>query len=411
MSSAMRRFTGILFSSRTLMLGALAAAAVAGSAFLGSGGGHQVVARFSDADGLVAGNEIRVAGIESGGTVQSVEVQVDPSTGQQDALVTLNIDDSHWPLHKGTTFAVRPKGVLSNMYVAMSPGNADNPVLDSGHVFGLAETSSPINLDEFSNLFTKDVTESIRTQIQEGVIAFGGSGADNTNALIHNLNPLTADLSPITSVLAQRSPELDRLNSEFDTVTRELSSEDANLRGLIQNGNTFLATLAQNATAVQGTLVHATGTLTTIDQALQGEQANLQAIFEKGPAALDKARQFSDLFVPIINTVNPKIPDLQQLLVQFLSATGYPTTDSNGHPVIASRIDATIGGLDGIRSAVPCGGQWWGAPPCPYPPAAYGGTSTPPHSSSSSSGSSPATGTAQGTQSSEVPSMYGGLFQ
>jgi phospholipid/cholesterol/gamma-HCH transport system substrate-binding protein len=247
------RISAVLLSSRSLMLLALGAAAAAGVAFLGSGSSHTVVAQFTDADGLVSGNEIRVAGLQTGGTVDSVQVQV--LNGQQVAVAVLNVDDAHWPLHQGTTFAVRPKGVLSNVYVALAPGNANSPVLDAAHVFSTKETSSPIQLDAFSNLFTQDVRESIRTQIQEGVVAFGGAGADNTNGLLHNLNPLTADLSPVTAVLAQRSPELDRLNGEFDTITAQLAHEDSNLRGLIENGNTFLHAIAVNAQAVQGTLV------------------------------------------------------------------------------------------------------------------------------------------------------------
>jgi ABC-type transporter Mla subunit MlaD len=420
MSTTMRRITGIIFSSRALMLGALAAAAVAGSAFLGLGSpSHEVEAHFVDANGLVSGNEIRVAGIQAG-TVKSVAAAVDPGNGQQYARVILDVDEAHWPLHKGAQLAVRPKGVLSNVFVALSPGNTSSPAIDPTHVFGVKETSSPVNLDEFSNLFDKNVTESIRTQIQEGVVAFGGSGASDTNAVIKNLNPLTADLSPLTSVLAARTPELDRLNTEFDTITRELASEDANLRGLIENGNTFLGTIASNASSVQGTLVHAAGTLASLDAGLKGEEANLAAIFAKGPAALDKAKTFADLFVPIVNTVNPYMGDLQQLLVQFMSATGYgasnpPPPAGPGGTQISSRIDATLGGTtDGTgRSAVACGGQWWGSPPCPYPPADQGGTSHPVSTSSMSSSGASASTAAQSSspRDQSVPSMYGGLFQ
>lgn len=354
------RITAVLLSSRTLMLLACGAAAAAGVAFLGGGSGHQVVAQFTDADGLVAGNEIRVAGLQTGGTVDSVQVQV--QNGQQVAVAVLDIDDAHWPLHQGTTFAVRPKGVLSNVYVAMSPGPDSASTVDTGHVFTTKDTSSPIQLDAFSNLFNTDVRESIRTQIQEGVVAFGGAGAANTNGLLQNLNPLTADLSPVTAVLAQDSPELDRLNGEFDTITQELAGEDSNLRGLIQNGNTFLHTIAVNAAATQGTLVHAAGTLGTIDQALQGEESNLQAIFQKGPSSLDSSANLATMTNPVLSYINPHIQSLDVLLNYFLSATGWQTTSPQpgSEPVINSRIDATLY-AGNARYAIPCGGQQWDA--------------------------------------------------
>lgn len=417
------RITAVLLSSRTLMLLALGAAAAAGFAFLGGGGGHTVLAQFTDADGLVSGNEIRVAGLQTGGTVDSVQISSD-SGGNQVAMVTLDIDDAHWPLHKGTTFDVRPKGVLSNVYVALNPGPANNPVLDGGHVFTTKETTSPIQLDAFSNLFNADVRESIRTQIQEGVVAFGGSGAANTNGLLQNANPLTADLSPLTAVLAQRSPELDRLNGEFDTITQELASEDSNLRGLIENGNTFLHTIAANATAVQGTLVHAAGTLGSLDQALSGETDNLKAIFQKGPSSLDSSANLANMTNPVLSYINPHIQSLDVLLNYFLSATGEQAGQPGGPTVVNSRIDATLY-TGNQRYAVPCGGQQWdkafGGPnntkgcspmqPLPAPDAgsAQSSGASPSTGVSGSSSSASASGAQQ--QQNAVVQLFGGLFQ
>jgi len=420
--SAMGRATSVLLSSRTLMIGALAAGALAGAAFLNSGSPHQVVAYFSDADGLVAGNEIRVAGLQSG-TVDTVEVKVDQATGQQYAVARLNIADDHWPLHKGTRFAVRPKGVLSNVFVALYPGGASGPAIDPAHVFTTDETESPINLDAFSNLFDQNVRESLRTQIQQGVIAFGGSGADNTNQFLQHLNPLTKDLTPLTAVLAARSPELDRLNAEFDTITAELSSEDSNLRGLIENGNTFLHAIATHATALQGTLVHASGTLASIDQGLKGEEANLATIFRKGPASLDAAKNLAIQTNPVIAYINPHINHLDQLLSFFLSATGYqaPTNplDTNGPFVLNSRVDATLY-IGNKRAAVSCGGQQWKTGPnnegngCagrPVPAPDDNGHG-PGSASSQSDGVSGQSSSSNSTAGSDpILQLFGGLFQ
>jgi phospholipid/cholesterol/gamma-HCH transport system substrate-binding protein len=411
------RISAVLLSSRTLMVLALGAAAAAGVAFLGGGSSHQVIAEFTDAKGLVAGNEIRVAGLQSG-SVDSVQIKLDGKGGQV-AVAVLNVDDVHWPLHQGTSFAVRPKGVLSNVFVSLQPGPAGQPVIETGHTFTTKETSSPISLDEFSNLFNQDVRESIRTQIQEGVVAFGGAGADNTNALLQNLNPLSRDLSPVTAVLAQRSPELDRLNGEFDTITAELAREDTNLRGLIANGNTLLRTIATHAQSVQGTLVHAAGTLDSLDQALRGEEANLAQFFRKGPSSLDSAAYLADQTNPVLSYINPHVHDLDLLLGYFLSATGY---DSGSHQ-LNSRIDATLY-LGNNRTAIPCGGQQWAPGPestrgpnntgdCantkPLPAPDAGATQS--SSSTGSAPSTPATDSASTSHTKTVAQLFGGLFQ
>ena len=359
---ALRHVLGVVLSSRGLMVGVLAAAGVAGTAFLGIGGSSRTVrACFSDASGLVNGNEIRVAGIEAG-SVDSVEVGSDPQTGKPCALVTLAVDSAHWPLRQGTTFAVRPKGVLSNVYVEMTPGHGPS-ALDTSAIVPSSQTSSPIGLDELNNVFDPSVRQSIKTQIAQGNIALGGtgaqSGATNLNDTLHNLNPLTADLAPVTDVLAQRSPELDRLNGEFDTIVTELSSEDANLRGLIDHGNTVLGALAAKQTDLQGLLVHAGNALSDIDNGLRGEEGNLQAIFQKGPTSLAKTKQAADLITPLIASVNPHIPHLDMMLDEFVSGNGYI---ANG--VDTLRVDAML--PVGSNDATSCGGYPKGQPHCPY---------------------------------------------
>ena len=118
--------------------------------------------------------------------------------------------------------AVKPKGVLSNVFVQLEPGPAQNATLGNHPFFNFDQTQSPVNLDELSNVFTPDVRNSIRTQLQQGVLAFGGAGATDLNQTIYHANPLTLDAIPVTDVLATRSPQLDALNFEFNTVSGDL---------------------------------------------------------------------------------------------------------------------------------------------------------------------------------------------
>ena len=289
--SITRRVTTWLASSRGLFLSAVLAGSLCGVGFLGIGeSSHTMTARFSDADGLVVGNEVRVAGVQAG-TVQNIRIAVDPSNGAQYAEVDIQIDPSHWPLHQGTFVAVKPKGVLSNVFVQLDPGPAQNATLGNHPFFGVDQTQSPVNLDELSNVFTPDVTNSIRTQLQQGVLAFGGAGATDLNQTIYHANPLTLDAIPVTDVLATRSPQLDALNYEFDTISGDLAREDANLRPLIVNLNTTLNALAVREVELQGTLVHAANVFGDLSQALSSPatQDALARIFREGPQALSCA--------------------------------------------------------------------------------------------------------------------------
>ncbi|MGH7721996.1 MAG: MlaD family protein [Candidatus Dormibacteria bacterium] len=350
------RIVRMLASSKGLFVAAVVIGALFGLGLSFGGSSHTVSAQFSNVSGLAGGNDVRIGGVDVG-SVESVDVRADPQTGQQSARVSFSVDSAHWPLHQGTTVAVRPKGVLSDVYVDVVPGSPRSPSLGDNPAFAVAQTSSPVNLDELSNVFDPSVRTSIRTQLQEGVIVFGGTGIGDLNQTIANANPLTAAAGPITAVLGARSPQLDRLNGEFDTITGDLAREDANLRGLISNGDVLLGVLATHEVSLQQTLVHAAGTLTSLDQGLRGEEANLEAIFQKGPNALSQAKSAADYLAPLISNVDPYIGDLDVLLHEFLTATGYDKgTGSNawGLPLDTLRVDGSLNPPS--KSATPCGG-------------------------------------------------------
>jgi ABC-type transporter Mla subunit MlaD len=348
--SLMTRLLATLGSVRALFVTAVLAGSLTGLGFLGVADTHHIVtARFRDADGLVVGNEVRVAGV-SAGSVQAITVAVDPATHRQYAQVDMDVDAKQWPLHEGTTIAVKPKGVLSNVFVDMQPGPVAGPSLGDHPFFGLDHTQSPVNLDELANVFDPSVRESIRTQLQEGVLALAANGAFDLNQTILYSDPLTRDAIPLTAVLAARSPQLDRLNFEFDTISGDLAREDANLRPLIVNLNTTLGALAARETDLQGTLLHAADVFTELDHALAGvtapdpknenSQSDLARFFAHGTQALSCAAAVSTYFTPLIRQVNPHVVSLDALLGEFVTATGYNANTQNSNDAL--RIDPTL---------------------------------------------------------------------
>jgi len=337
-----RRITAVLASSRGLFLSAVLAGSLCGLGFLGIGGSsHTVTAQFRDADGLVVGNEVRVAGVAAG-SITSVEVKINPSNGNQFAQVDMNIDASQWPLRKGTAVAVKPKGVLSNVFVELDPGPVQSASLGDHPFFDINHTQSPVGLIELNNVFNASVRDSIRTQLQEGVLAFGGSGPGDLNQTIGNANPLTLDAIPLTDVLATRSPQLDALNYEFDTVSGDLAREDANLRPLISDLDATLGALAARESDLQGTLVHAASVFGDLDTALSSSatQADLARIFQVGPLSLNCTSAIGDNLTPLITAVNPYISfnaptSLDTLLADFVTATGFNVDQLSGGPPLA----------------------------------------------------------------------------
>ena len=399
---AARRVLG----ARAALLLVLAAGCAAGLAFSLTGSSdHTVVMRVRDVNGLVDGNEVRIAGIEAG-SVQRIDIRRDPQhaacaagggadgtcdphaqPGDTDeyAQVTLSIKGDRWPLHRGTVVAVRPKGTLSNVDVTITPGPQGAPALPDGYVFDFNSatpaTSWPVNLDALNDVFgrySRDpqvlVTDAIKTQITEGQKIFGGSGAPNLNGTLVNLTPLTKDLAPLTQVLADRTPELHRLNGEYDTILHDIATEDGNLRGILANGNVLFSVIVAKQQDLQGTLDHAASTFATLNATFTGEEQNLTTIFQKGPALLDKVKQSSDLIFPIVDRIDPHAPQLQTLLHEFVTGNGYVTTDgATGKPIDTLRVDASLG----TKTAFACGGYPQQQTKCPNNPASATAASGP----------------------------------
>jgi len=198
-----------------------------------------------------------------------------------------------------------------------------------------------VGLDELSNVFTPSVRESIRTQLQEGVLALGGAGAPDLNQTIYYANPLTRDAIPLTSVLASDAPQLSRLNFEFATVSGDLAREDSNLRPLIVNANTLLGALAAREVALQGTIDQGAATFSSLNQTLSSPVTitDLQNFFKEGQAALTCAYAAASYLAPLISSVNPDVADLDVLLREFVTATGY--NSGTKPPPSTSGVDTT----------------------------------------------------------------------
>jgi ABC-type transporter Mla subunit MlaD len=342
-----QRVASRLSSPLAIFLTALLIGALAVLLLLGSGtGGHTVTADFSDVNGLVAGNPVLIAG-DDAGTVSTVQLDADSANGQFYAQVTMSINSGNWPLHAGTKVSVRPDGVLGNPYVDVDPGAASNPSLGNAPSFGVGQTQSPINVDQLTNVFTPEVRAALKTQLQQGMLAFSGAGAANLNSTLANTNPLTLDAISVTDVLATRSPQLDSLNFEFDTITGDLAREDASLGPLISNLDTTVSAIAARETDIQGTLTHATDVFTDLTDALSGSttQSDLTRIFEEGPETLDCLGAFAGYITPLITAVNPHISydtpfTLDQLLDEFVTASGYNISTVSG--VDSLRIDPIV---------------------------------------------------------------------
>ncbi|MGD0867757.1 MAG: outer membrane lipid asymmetry maintenance protein MlaD [Rhizomicrobium sp.] len=94
----------------------------------GSIGGYDVKARFSSADGIVTGTDVRLHGIKVG-TVSSLVL--DPKSYA--AIVHLNIHNDV-PVPDDSSIKITSAGLLGSSYLAIQPGGSDKMLTAGGEI-------------------------------------------------------------------------------------------------------------------------------------------------------------------------------------------------------------------------------------------------------------------------------------
>jgi phospholipid/cholesterol/gamma-HCH transport system substrate-binding protein len=277
---------------RVAVIAGLAAVVIAlGVILFGGNGGHQYNLLFQNASQLVPDNQVLIGG-QPVGTVESIEL-----TDENLAEVKISIEQE---LHEGSTAIVRATSLsgVANHYVSIEPGPNDNPPLDDGATLGLADTTTPADLDQFFNSFTPRMRKGFSDFIRGQAAFYAGRGEDGnigakyfgpslnrTNAFVGELN---AD---------------QRLFSDFVVNSGKLSTAVAqradNLSNAISNATTAFGAIARQNTAFSQTL------------------RRLPPVFRQSNTTLVNLRAALDDIDPLVETAKPATKDLAPFLAEL----------------------------------------------------------------------------------------------
>ena len=113
--------------------------------------GYQVTAQFDDASGLIAGTDVRLAGVKVG-TVASQRLDAELFT----AVITLNVDNSI-KLPADTSARIISDGLLGGNYVALEPGGDEEIIPPGGEIL---YTQGAINVVDLLGRFIFSAADS-----------------------------------------------------------------------------------------------------------------------------------------------------------------------------------------------------------------------------------------------------------
>ena len=205
------------------------------------GGGDTYYAAFSEAGGLKANDEVRVAGVRVG-KVQSVELAEDH------VRVTFKVQKGV-DFGKDTGAAIKVKTLLGAMYLGLEP--AGRGQLPAGTEIPRRRTTSPYDVvDAFSGLAER--SESIDTErLSQSLNTLGALTEDTPEEFRSALG----GLSDLSRNIAARDQQLNTLLKNTEKVSTVLGDRSGDIVVLMREGDKLFRALAARRESVHDLLV------------------------------------------------------------------------------------------------------------------------------------------------------------
>ena len=198
---------------------------------------------FSDATGVVNGDDVRVAGVKVG-NVEDVEI-VDRTR----ALVTFKVAADH-QLTDSTFASVRYRNLVGQRYIALTQGVGGPSVLREGATIPLTRTAPALDLtvlfNGFKPLFEALSPEDVNKLAYEIVTVFQGEGG--------TLESLLAHTASVTTHAGGPRPDHRRPDHQPQRGHGHAGDRDTELSNTLIKLREFVSGLSQDREAILGSL-------------------------------------------------------------------------------------------------------------------------------------------------------------
>jgi phospholipid/cholesterol/gamma-HCH transport system substrate-binding protein len=351
-------------STRALALGALLVAIVViGYVLLSSGSPYKVRLLFSDASGLVPGDQVMI-GPSSVGSVQSIAL-----TSKGQAAIVIGVDGSAAPLYRGTVARVEENGLagIASHYITLEPAAAKGSVqIQSGATIPESSTYAEVSLDQIFNTLNPATRQGLRNIIRGEATSIRGK-ALAANKTLQYLDPLLQSTSRFTGALDRDEPAFDQLLVRGAQTMQLLASRSSQLTDLVSKTDSVTGAVAAQSQSLETALSLLPSALSKSTTTFAGLRSTISALEPlvaatkpqvKGLApfatALDR---FATAATPTLGELaaliaNPKGSDLTTLLKE---APGLEKAASTGFPAIIASLAAQTksGQIQALRQYTP----------------------------------------------------------
>jgi len=230
------------------------------------GGGTSYAADFSEAAGLVPGNEVRVAGVKVG-KVTKVKLNGDK------VRVTFKVKDA-W-VGDRTTAMIRIKTLLGQKFLALDPqGSAP---LSPGDPIPKERTLAPYDVNEAFNGLATTVGQIDTKQLADSFTVLSDTFKNSPEHVRGALDGLSA----LSKTISSRDEQLAKLLANTRQLTKTLADRNAEFEKLLADGNLLLGELRKRREAISALLTGTRDLARELSGLVQDNQNQLKPALEQ----------------------------------------------------------------------------------------------------------------------------------
>ncbi|HWE90083.1 MAG TPA: MlaD family protein [Pseudonocardiaceae bacterium] len=280
----------------TVVVAALAAVVVGGVLYTRHSDSTTtpITIMFADASPLIAGNLVRMDGIQVG-EISSVALR----NGQ--AAVTVDLDKSALPLHQDASAMIRPVTLLGERFIDLNPGSASAPAMSAPQLIPASRTSAAVDLDQVLDSLndpTSTALAALVTTLGQGVAGQG----QNINSALTALVPAMQNTQQLGQILDQQNSVLSQLVDRASPVAKALASNNGqDLDQAVEYAKQLLSAMSAQK------------------QAMSSAIQQLPATLQQAQHALAQVSGVADAATPVLRSVRPVTDNLTQITSELNS--------------------------------------------------------------------------------------------
>jgi phospholipid/cholesterol/gamma-HCH transport system substrate-binding protein len=200
--------------------------------------GYRFNAVFTEAPLLVSEADVRIAGLNVG---KVKKVSRAPGGG---VVAEIELQKRYAPISSNARAVLRPKSLLGQTYVELSPGTRDAPPLDEGAQLADAQVQESVEIDELLTIYDKKTRDNLQGWLRELATAIDKGRGQDLNQALGNLPGFVASGADVLRVLDDEEPALRRLVRNTGVTLGALNERRGQFRDLIVNADRFFGTVA-----------------------------------------------------------------------------------------------------------------------------------------------------------------------